>query len=127
MQVKKTRVLQKLWGWVCLSINCIVLILQLAERVESSLGIGILISVSVLCYGVIKTLNDKQKDDLSVVSVLIEYICVYLITFMSAFKVAEYILSTDILIFLAIASLAELLVLWCITYRYAIRNFFRKT
>ena len=123
----KKRVVQKLWGWACLSINCLIMTLFLGEKFADYLMGGILLSLLILCYGVVKTQADKSKDNLSGISVAIEYVCVYIITFLSEFKVTENLSSFALLGVLAIASLSELLGFLLITYWDTIRNFFRKT
>ena len=122
---QKKRVLQKLWGWACLSINCLVVSLYLSGQHAELLNGGILLCALPVCYGILKTQMDKRKGDISVAAVAIEYICVYIITFLLGFKTASYLSSVSVLIALAVASLAEMLVFLCITYWYAIRRFLR--
>lgn len=121
---QRKRVIQKLWGWISLSINCLVITTFLQEKITGLLTKGILLSVLILCYGVVKTRADKRKDDLSGVSVLIEYICVYIITFLSAFKVIVYLSSISLLLALTITSVIELLVFLFITYWRTIQTVF---
>lgn len=87
---------------------------------------GILLSVLTIGYGVIKTQMDKLKGDISVASVAIEYICIYIITFLGGYKVAAYIPSVSVLIALVIATIVEILILFFITYLGKIRRFFTK-
>lgn len=123
---QKKRMIQKLWGWVCLSINCLVASLHLTGQRPELLGGGILLSVLTICYGAIKTQMDKLKGDTSVVTVVIEYICVYIITFLAGFKMASYLSDVSVLIALVIASLVEMLIFLFITYWNAIRRIFCK-
>ena len=124
---QKKRTTQKLWGWICLSINCIVVSMHLAGQHAEFLNRGILFSVLIICYGAMKTQLDKIKDDTAVVSIAIEYVCVYILTFLSGFKIADYLSSFSVLIALVITSLAELLIFLFITYRYAVRRFFSQS
>lgn len=124
---QKKRIIQKLWGWVCLSINCLVVTLYLSGQRAELLNGGILLSVLTICYGAIKTQMDKLKGDTSVATVAIEYICVYIITFLLGFKMASYLSSVSVLITLVVVSLAEMLIFLFITYWYAIRRFFFKS
>ena len=125
MQSKqKKRMIQKLWGWICLAINCLVMSLHLTGQHGELLGGGILLAILTICYGVIKTQLDKLKGDISVASVAIEYICIYLITFLAGAKVASYILSVSVLISLVIATIVEILIFIFITYQGNIRRFF---
>ena len=125
MQQKK-RIVQKLWGWFCLSINCLIMTLLLREKFADYLTSGILLSLSIFGYGVVKTQLDKSKNDLSGVSVAIEYICIYLITFLSAFKITALLSTVRLLPWLTIVSLIELLIFLLITYWHPIQKFFRK-
>lgn len=125
MQQKK-RIVQKLWGWFCLSINCLIMTLLLREKFADYLTSGILLSLSIFGYGVAKTQLDKSKNDLSGVSVAIEYICIYLITFLSAFKITALLSTVRLLPWLTIVSLIELLIFLLITYWHPIQKFFRK-
>lgn len=124
---QKKRAVQKLWGWACLSINCLIIALFLGEKVADYLTRGGLLSLVILCYGVIKTCSDMSKDNLSGTSVLVEYVCVYILTFLSAVKVVTYLSSIALLLWLVVVSLVELFVFLLITYWHTIRNFFRKT
>ena len=121
---QKKRMLQKLWGWICLSINCLVVALHLTGQRAELLSSGIFFSVMPICYGVIKTQMDKRKGDTSVISVAIEYVCVYIITFLLGFKMVSYLSSVSVMIALLIASVAEMLVFLLITYWHTIRRFF---
>ena len=123
---QKNRIIQKLWGWICLSVNCLVMSLHLAEQQVVLFKCGILFSVLTVCYGAIKTQMDKLKGDTAVTSVVIEYVCVYIITFLLGFKIASTLSSASVLIALLIVSLAEMLVFFFITYRHVICRFFRK-
>ena len=123
---KRKRIIQKLWGWICLAINCVIMTVYLAEQRAELLGGGILFAVLIICYGAVKTQMDKTKEDMSITSVVIEYGCVYMITFLAGFKVAYDLPSVSVLVALVIASAAELLVLFCINYWNAIHRFIRK-
>jgi len=125
MQHKK-RIAQKLWGWFCLSINCLIMVLFLGEKFADYLIGGVLLSILIFCYGVVKTQNEKNKDDLSGVSVAIEYICIYLITFLSAFKLTAHFSITALLPWLTILSLVELFIFLLITYWRTVQKIFRK-
>lgn len=124
MQHKK-RIAQKLWGWFCLSINCLIMVLFLGEKFADYLIGGVLLSILILCYGVVKTQNEKNKDDLSGVSVAIEYICIYLITFLSAFKLTAHFSIIALLPWLTILSLVELFIFLLITYWRTVQKVFR--
>lgn len=121
---QKKRIIQKLWGWVCLSINCLVVSLYLSGQHAELLNSGILLSVLIICYGAIKTQMDKLKGDTSIATVAIEYVCVYIITVLLGFKMASYLSSVSVLIALVVVSLAEMLIFLFITYWHAIRRFF---
>lgn len=120
---QKRQIIQKLWGWICLSVNCFVMTLHLAEQHAEFLKGGILLSLLTICYGAIKTQMDKLKGDTSVTSVVIEYVCVYIITFLIGFKLATYLSSVSVLIWLIIASLVEMIVFLLFTYWRAICRF----
>lgn len=68
---------------------------------------------------------NKLKDDTSIASVAIEYVSLYIITFLLGFKTASYLSSVSVLIALVIVSLAEMLIFLFITYWLAIRRFLR--
>ena len=121
---QKKRIIQKLWGWVCLSINCLVVSLYLSGQHAELLNSGILLSVLIICYGAIKTQMDKLKGDTSIATVAIEYVCVYIITVLLGFKIAFYLSSDSVLITLVVVSLAEMVMFLFITYWHAIRRFF---
>ena len=127
MNQKRKRIIQKLWGWFCLSINYLIMSLHLIRQNTALFYGGILVSVSTICYGALKTQADKLKGDTSVASIVIEYVCVYIITFLSGFEIASYFGAGSVLIVLAIASLVELLVFLIITNLLAIRHFFNNT
>ena len=118
---QRKQTIQKLWGWICLSVNCLVVALHLSGQFLVG---GILLSVLTACYGVIKTHLDKVKGDISVAAIAIEYVCVYIITFLLGLKVASSLASVSVLIVLAIVSLAEMLIFIFITYWRAICRFF---
>lgn len=122
---QKKRVLQKLWGWICLSVNCLVVSIYLSGQHAQLLNGGILLCALPVCYGILKTQMDKRKGDTSVAAVAIEYVCLYIITFLLGFKTASYLSSVSVLIALVIASLAEMLVFLFVTYWYGICRFLR--
>lgn len=117
---QKKRIIIKLWGWGCLSINCLVVSLYLAGQHSELLNGGILFAILTVGYGVLKTQLDKIKGDTSVATIIIQYICVYIITFVLGFKASSYLSSDHVLFALVVTSLAEMLVLLCITYWYTI-------
>lgn len=121
---QKKRIIQKLWGWICLSVNCLVVSLHLTEQYAEFLKGGILLSLLTICYGVIKSQMDKLKGDTSVASIVIEYVCVYILTFLMGFKLATNLSSVSVLISLIIASLAEISLFLIFTYWGAICSFF---
>ncbi len=123
MNQQKKRNLQKLWGWICLSINCLAVSFHLTGQYEELRKVAILLSLSPVCYGVFKTQMDKVKGDMSVV---IEYICVYIITFVLGFKMASDLSSVSVLITLVIVSFVEILIFLIITYWNFLRVFFSK-
>ncbi len=114
---QKKRIIQKIWGWICLSINCLVMSLHLTGQYAEFLKYGILLSILTISYGVIKTHMDKLKGDMSVASIVIEYVCVYIITFLAGFKLANYLPSVSVLTSLIITSLVEMLLFLFFTYR----------
>lgn len=122
MQIKKKRIIQKLWGWISLAINCLVLSVHLTDQYAELLGGCILLTILTIGYGVIKTQMDKLKGDISVASIAIEYICIYIITFLAGFKVTSYIPSVSVLIALVIATIVEILIFFFITYQGNIRR-----
>lgn len=123
---QKKRVILKLWGWICLALNCLVGFLHLAEHRAEFLNLGIFLAMLTICYGVIKTNLDRLKGDTSITSIVIEYVCVYLLTYVMAFKLAEYLTSALVLISLTISSLVEMLVFMLIAYWRSIYHFFVK-
>ncbi len=122
--MQKKRIVQKLWGWICLAVNCFVVFLYLAEQREELLGVGILSSALTICYGVLKTHLDKLKGDTSLTSVVIEYVCLYIITFLLGLKATSDLSSLSVLIALAITSLFKICIFLLITYWCAIRQYF---
>ena len=123
---QKKQIIQKLWGWGCLSINCLVVSIYLSESHTQLPNGGILLSVLPLCYGALKTQRDKLKGDTSIATIVIEYVCVYIITFLLGFKLASHLCSVSVLIALIIVSLVEILIFLLITYWHAIRRLWRK-
>ena len=121
---QKKRIFQKLWAWICLSINILVAFLYLARQYANSINRGIILSVLTACSGVLRAQLYKLTDDTSVTSVVIKYVCLFIITFLLGFKTASYLSSFSVLIALAIASFAEILVFFIITYWHAIRHLF---
>ena len=121
---QKKRIIQKLWGWICLSVNCFVMTLHLAGQHTEFLYGGILLFVLTIFYGVIKTQMDKLKGDTSIASIVIEYVCVYVITFLVGLKMADHLSSVSVLISLTIASITEILIFLLLTYWRAICHFF---
>ena len=77
--------------------------------------------------GALKTQIDKVKGDMSVVTVVIEYICVYIITFVLGFKIASDLASISVLITLVIVAFVEILILLIITSWNFLRVFLKKT
>ena len=123
---QKKQIIQKLWGWGCLSINCLVVSIYLSESHTQLPNGGILLSVLPLCYGAIKTQMDKLKGDTSIATVIIQYVCVYIITFLLGFKTSSYLSSFSVLIALIIVSIVEILIFILITYWHTIRRLLRK-
>lgn len=123
---EKKQTIQKLWGWGCLSVNCLVVSIYLSQSYTQLPNGGILLSVLPLCYGALKTQRDKRKGDTSIAMIVIEYVCVYIITFLLGFKVASHLCSVAVLIALIIVSLVEMLIFLVITYWYAIHCLWRK-
>ena len=126
MMNQKKRILQKLWGWTCLSINCLAVSFHLTGQYEELRKVAILLSLSPVCYGVFKTQMDKVKGDMSVVTVVIEYVCVYIITFVLGFKMASDLSSVSVLITLVIVSFLEILIFLIVNYWNYLRVFFSK-
>ena len=124
---RKKRILQKLWGWICLSINCLVVSFHLTGQYEELRNVAIFLSASPVCYGALKTQIDKVKGDMSVVTVVIEYICVYIITFVLGFKIASDLASISVLITWVIVAFVEILIFLIITYWSFLRGFMKKT
>lgn len=122
---QRKRIVQKLWGWICLSANCLVASLYLVGQHPELLGGGVLLSVLTVCYGAIKTHMDRLKGDASIASIVMEYVCVYVITFLLGVKVVSYRSSISVLVALVFASIAEMLVFLLITYWHTIRRFFK--
>lgn len=123
---QKKRIIQKLWGYVCLAINCFIISIFLTEQVSNFLGSGGILSILIIGYGVVRARVDKVTNDLSGTSVAIEYICVYILTFLAAFEVLPYLSSFSLFIVLAISSLVEFIIFLFITYYHTIRRFFLK-
>ena len=69
---------------------------------------------------------DKVKGDMSVVTVVIEYVCVYIITFVLGFKMASDLSSVSVLITLVIVSFLEILIFLIVNYWNYLRVFFSK-
>ena len=124
---RKKQTSQKLWGWGCLSINCIVISIYLSDSHPELLKGSVLLSVLVFCYGVIKTQMDKLKGDTSIATIAMEYICVFILTFVLGFKTAFHLSSVSVLIALLVVSFVEMLIFLLITYWHAIRRFLRET
>ena len=120
---QKKRTIQKLWGWICLSVNCLVMSIHLTGQYAEFLKVGILLSLLIISYGAIKTQMDKQKGDTSVTSIVIEYVCVYIITFLMGIKLATNLPSVSVMISLIIATLAEMLLFLFFTYWRTICRF----
>ena len=123
---QKKRIIQKLWGYVCLAINCFIISIFLTEQVSNFLGSGGILSILIIGYGAVRARVDKVTNDLSGTSVAIEYICAYILTFLAAFEVLPYLSSFSLFIVLAISSLVEFIIFLFITYYHTIRRFFLK-
>lgn len=120
--LKKKRILLKLWGWISLSVNLLIISLYVLEQNAKFPHSAIVLCVIPICYGAIKTYVDKGKGDISVASIVIEYICVYIITFLLALKMLSYLSSLAVLIALLIAFVAEMLVFLLIAYWHTIKR-----
>ena len=124
---QKKRILQKLFGWIFLSANCLVATLFLGDKNEHFLVRGLFLSALIICYGALKTYRDKRKSDFSGMSVAIQYICVYVITFVATFKLADYLSSIVLLTTMCVVSLTELLAFVVFTNWGDIKRIFRKS
>ena len=120
----KKRIIQKLWGWICLAVNCMIISIFLAEKVADFLNKGMLLSILIVLYGISKLQADKAKSDLSGTSVVIEYICIFVITLLCAFRVSDDLSSLSVLIVSAISCSVEFAVFLLITYWHTIRRLF---
>lgn len=108
-------------------INCFYLTLIMAGKDTSFLFKGMAFVVLLLWQGVSRTQLDKAKDALSGMSVVVEYVGIYIMTFVSAVYVSTDIRSLVPLYVTIIISLVEILVFLLITYWYPIRRFVLKT
>ena len=124
---QKKRILQKLWGWISLSINCFVISFHLTGQYEDLRNSAMLLSALPVCYGALKTQIDKVKGDMSVITIVIEYLGVYIITFVLGFKIAEELVSISVLITLVIVTFIEILLFLIITCWNFLRGFLMKT
>lgn len=124
MNQKKKRIILKLWGWISLGVNCLVMFLHLAKERAEFLIPGIFLAISTIGYGIMKTKLDKRKGDISITPIVIEYVCVYLLTFIMGFKLADELISASVLISLMIASLIEMLLVLLFTYWRPVYRFF---
>lgn len=120
----KKRIIQKLWGWICMAFNCMIITIFLADKVTDFLNKGILLSFLIILYGIGKLQADKAKNDRSGISVVIEYICIFAITLLCAFRVSDYLSSLSVLIVSAISCSVEFVVFLLITYWHTIRRLF---
>ena len=123
---QKKRILQKLWGWLCLSINCLIFTLYLANNIPQCPGIIVLLPLLVFNYGLGKTGSDIYKNDLTGISVAIEYIGICITTLVAIIKISSYLLSTSLIILSTIFAFIECLVFLLITYWYRISRFFTR-
>ena len=123
---QKKRIILKLWGWICLAANCLIMALHLAEQRAEFLIPGIFLAISAVGYGAIKTKLDKLKGDTSTTSIVVEYVCVYLLTFIMGFKLSDYLTSASVLISLMLSSLGEMLVFVLLAYWRSVCRFFVK-
>ena len=105
-----------------MTINCVIISVFLAEKDTDFVNKGIFLSVLIIAYGISKIQADKTKNDLSGVSVAIEYICIYVITLLCAFRVAFLLSSLSVLIVCAISCLVEFMIFLLVTYWRIIRR-----
>ena len=124
--LNKKRFLQKLWGWICLSINLLIIYIYMLEVNTEFPRFTVFLCVMPICYGTIKTYVDISKGDTSIAPIVIEYICVYILTFLIAFKIMPDLSSLSVFIVLLIAFVTEMLVFLLITYWYIIRGIIKK-
>lgn len=114
---QKKRIIQELWAHISLAINCAITTFMLAGNERGLLVSGLLLAVAIICHGVLKIHRGKfRKGDFSGVSVVIQYICVFVITFTVAIRLEDHLPLIPLLVALSIASFAELLVVLIITY-----------
>ena len=116
--LKKRRV-QELWIWISLSINYSIVLLYLARQDAALLRFAVLLPVATICQGIAAS---RLHDDIT--AIVIKLVCLYIITFALGFKAASDLFSFSVLLALTIASFAEVLVFFIITYWHAIRRFF---
>lgn len=124
MNIKlRKRIFQKLWGWISLSINFILISFFLGGKSVDLLIKGLILSVLTICYGISRTLADKYKNALSVDSVLVEYVGVFILTLLFCYAASTYLNSKLLIIVLAISFVFEVLVLLLITFWYPFKRF----
>ncbi|MBR2339709.1 MAG: hypothetical protein IKA74_02620 [Clostridia bacterium] len=123
---KKTKVIQKLWGWISLDINLLVFaLLMWAEKGEKRFLIyGLIAFFIVLIYCIGKVGSDITTDNLTNGIIVFEYICMFVLCLFGIYKVYDYSTLTKTLIMTAFV-IVEILIAIAIPYRFKIVNFFK--
>lgn len=121
----KTMVIHKIFGWVCFFINDLIMwisIYYINRNLEFDYVLfGIASVVAIGAYGALKIWRDIGVNDLGTSSVIVEYICVFIISAMMvniAYNKAGFAGMIIMLIFITI----EIAIIFMIPYRYRIYN-----
>ena len=120
---QRKRIFLKLWGWLCLSLNCLIIAILVSEKNPNFLEKGIFISIVAFWLGIVKTHRDKILNDFSKVSLGIQYLCTYIITAGMAVKASNYLMSFVPIIVLASVSIVEMMIFCSILWFRAIQHF----
>ncbi len=126
MQNQKTkRILQELWIWISISANCLIAALHLTEQEYRSRGI--LFAVMTMGFGVLKIWAEKDKGGISFARIVIDCVCMYILTFLVGINLASYLPTVSVLNVLGIAVIIETLIFLCITYWHRLCRFLFKS
>ena len=116
MQKYKYRMALKLYGWICLAVDQFVLSIILSAHFNSLWIGGVILCVCVVTYGFIRTQRDKYTDNTSIVSIVVQYVCICFLLFGGYLRAAEYVASLFPLLVLGIACVSELIIVIVIMF-----------
>lgn len=116
MQKYNHRITLKLYGWICLAVDQFVLSIILSTQFNRLWIGGAILCVCVVTYGFIRIQKDKYSGNMSIVSIVVQYVCIFFVLIVEYLCAAEYVVSLLPLLVLGIVCVSELVIVIVIVF-----------